>query len=161
MLKTKKPKKNYIILGAIYIGIILLVLYFSKWYQTYQEYKKATPVIEGVLQEIKPTEVEHYIQEAPNALLYLCTAEEDVCRNFEREFKGYVKKHSLEDKITYLNLSQEEDANRYVDDFIEKYQETSFEIGSYPLLLQFEDGKIDKACFSLTIEKVEDFLKEE
>lgn len=157
-MRKKKATKNYVILGIIYLAIILLVAYLAKWYQTYQEYEKQTPVIQGVLQEISTNEVEHYLMEEPNTMLYLCTASADTCRDFEKDFKYTVKKKGLETTITYLNLSQEENPVSYVDNFVNKYGKP--DVGtSYPMLLQFQDGKIYKYATNLTKESAEAFLK--
>lgn len=157
-MSKKKPAKNYIILSIIYLGVIVLVFYFSKWYQTFREYQKQIPVIRGVLQEVDTLEVEHYLQEEPNAILYLCTAVEDKCRNFENDFRYIVKKKGLDSVIVYVNLSDEDDVEKYVSSFGSKYG-SSLRGDSYPMLLEFEDGVIQDQAVDLTEATASAFLE--
>ncbi len=156
----KKPTKNYVILGVIYLGIILLVCYLASWYQTYQEYQKSTPILENVLSEVRPNEIEHYLQEEPNAILYLCTASEMKCRDFEKEFKYYIKKHTLDSSVTYLNLSSLEDIPLFVQEFLHQYSKDVIEETDYPMLLQFEEGMIKRSSANLNVEKAKAFFEE-
>ncbi len=158
-MNKKKPMKNYVILGLIYCIVILLVFYFVRWYQAYQSYQNEIPVIRGVLQELGTDEIDHYLQEEPNALLYLCTAEEEKCRTFESQFRYDIKKKGFASTMVYVNLSQEENSQAYLQSFLEKYG-TYVEGDSYPILVQFEDGKIKDYQANLTVSLGEKFLNQ-
>lgn len=154
----KAQMKNYVILGCIYLIAIFLVFYLVRWYKAYQEYQLQVPVIRDVLQELLPDEVEHYLLEEPDATLYLCAAAESSCRDFEKDFRYYVKQKGLESTLVYVNLTEIEDKENYLLEFGKKYGKT-IEDKEYPILLQFEDGIIKEQAGDLTLEKAKEFLK--
>ena len=161
--KEKNYKKNYIILGLIFLVCIGFVLYLRQWYKVYDEYQKEFPVIRGVLQEIVPDDLEHYIMENPTSIIYMCTAEDESCRDFEKDFKKYINKKEYNDVIIYLNLS-EIDSNEFITTFNNKYQFKKKLNEKYPAIVVFRDGVIDgilqeKDDKKLTISKVDTFLE--
>lgn len=162
--REKIKFKNYLILAAIFILTILLVLYISKWYQVYSDYQKETPVIRGTLSyEITNAELDHYIMENPSCVVYMCTASSDNCRNFEKDFKKLIEKKDLQDSILYLNLSDIEDMNTFVNEFNDKYDYKVKLTGNYPALIEFNEGKITAFIEgsknnSLTITKASQFI---
>lgn len=155
--------KNYIILALIIVAMVLLVLYVCKWYQVYSDYQKETPVIRGTLNyEITNAELDHYIMENPNCVVYMCTSSSDRCRNFERDFKKLVEKDNLQNSIIYLNLS-DVDMDQFVSEFNEKYRYKVKLTKHYPAFVEFTDGKITafiegKESDSLTVTKVSQFI---
>ena len=42
--------------------------------------------IRGVLSEITSEELEHYISENPTVMMYMCTASNEICRDYEKSF---------------------------------------------------------------------------
>ena len=99
MLKKKSIVKNYIILIVLFILSFAFTLYLCKWYNVYKEYKNEIPVIRGVLSEISYDELDHYIIDNSNIMLYICTSNSDNCRGFEKKLKKYVNRKELSDKI--------------------------------------------------------------
>lgn len=161
--KEKNYKKNYIILGLIFLLCIGLILYLCQWYKVYDEYQKESPVIRGVLQEIVPDDLEHYILENPTSIIYMCTAKDETCRSFEKDFKKYINKKEYNDVIIYLNLS-DVDINEFITKFNEKYTYKKKLKDKYPAIVVFRDGSIDglvqeKENSKLTISKVDTFLE--
>ncbi len=141
--KEKKiPKKNYIILAVIYLVVIAIVLYFASWYNTYQDYQKETPVLRNTVFEINTEEIDHYLMENPNCMIYLCAASDDDCRSFELQFKKEILKNEWQDSITYLNLDSVDNIPNYLNTFISQYNTANFKIERIPALIAFEDGKI-------------------
>lgn len=153
----KKSAKNYVILACIYLAVIFLVLYFVKWYQTYQEYQMKVPIMRDVLQELLPEEVDHYVLENPDTLLYICSATDATCRNFEKDFRYYVKQKGLESNIIYVNLMDVENQESYLSDLGKKYGK-EIDTKGYPMFLQFEEGNIEEVESELTMEKAKLFL---
>ena len=134
--------KNYMILAGIYIGVIILVLYLVSWYKTYQDYQKETPVLRNTLFEVNQEEIEHYLQENPSCLIYMCDATSDRCRDFEVAFKKEILKKQWHDDITYLNLSLVQNKEYYLSSFVDQYAMSDFSINKVPALVAIEDGKI-------------------
>lgn len=166
MIKKKQkqiPAKNYIILACLFVGTIFLLLFITEKYEAYKEYEKQTPVIRDTLPEIGYTEVDHYITENPYVVLYMCTASDEVCRDFEKDLKKVVLKDGLSNSITYVNLS-DIDSNQFVDEFNNKYPYKKALTTSYPAFVILRDtevvdilqGSSDKP---LTISKAEAFFE--
>ena len=161
--KERSLFKRYLILIFIFILCMGLVIYLCKWYKVYDDYQKEIPVIRDTLSEITDVDLEHYILDNPTTVIYMCTASDEVCRDFEKDFKKLVIKKEYTDKIVYLNLSGL-DQEKLVEDFNNKY---NFKIKlsvDYPAIVMFEDGKItsllqenDKRDF--TISTVKDYLE--
>ena len=161
--KERSLFKRYLILAFIFILCMGLVIYLCKWYKVYDDYQKEIPVIRDTLSEITDVDLEHYILDNPTTVIYMCTASDEVCRDFEKDFKKLVIKKEYTDKIVYLNLSGL-DQEKFVEDFNNKY---NFKIKlsvDYPAIVMFEDGKItsllqenDKRDF--TISTVKDYLE--
>lgn len=137
----KKGLKNYVILIGIFLLGILLTLYLCMWYRVYDDYKKEIPVIRDSLLEITYDDLDHYIMENPCTVIYMCTASNDTCRNYEKDFKKLVEKKELKDSIVYLNLSNL-DQDEFVDDFNNKYEFKNKLIANYPAFVVFDDGKV-------------------
>ena len=159
----KNYVKNYIMLFILFGCCIFLTLYFCKWYEVYEEYEKETPVIRDSLSEITSEDLDHYVIDTPSIIIYMCTANDDECRSFEKDFKKYINKNDITDEVTYLNLTGV-DKDQFVKDFNEKY---NFKIklnGHYPTFVAFQDGKITsilqgKKDKKITISKVRSFLE--
>lgn len=141
MKSKKKQKKNYIILGFIYVAVIVLVLYLASWYNTYEEYKEEIPVLQNIVSEINPNEVGHYLMENPSPILYLCSASDRECREFEESIKSYLEENDFQD-LTYVNLESIDDKTTYLTELLDKYDGSNFTISRVPCLIKFTDGKI-------------------
>ncbi len=158
----KKKVKNYFILILIFVLGIGITLYLSRLYHVYDEYQKQTPVIRGAVSELTNEELEHYLLENPTTVLYMCTASDMLCRNFEKDFKKLIEKDNLQEKIVYLNLS-DIDQKEFVDSFNEKYPYRNKLTSRYPAIVLFEEGKIinilqGSSKEKLTIKKTEQFI---
>lgn len=140
MKSKKKQRKNYVILAVIYIIVIALVLYLASWYNTYKNYQNEIPVLQNVVSEINPDELEHYLTENPSQILYLCAASDDECRELEEDIKSPLEKNGYQD-LTYVNLEDIGDKNSYINTLLDKYG-SDFNVERVPCLIKFTDGKI-------------------
>ena len=138
MKSKKKQKKNYVVLVVIYAVVIVLVLYLASWYNTYKTYQNEIPVLKDVVSEISPSEFEHYLTENPSPVLYLCTASDSDCRDFEETIKSPLEKNNYEN-LVYINLEDVEDKETYIKRLLEG---TDFTISRTPCLIKFTDGKV-------------------
>lgn len=136
MKSKKKQKQNYVILVVIYVVVIVLVLYLASIYNSCKSYQKEIPVLKDVVLEINPSEVEHYLTENPSPILYLCTASDDDCREFEETMKSPLEKNNYED-LVYVNLEDIEDKMTFVNDLLTG---TDYSIDRVPCLIKFTDG---------------------
>ena len=141
MKSKKKQKKNYIILAFIYAVVIVLVLYLASWYNTYAEYREEIPVLQNIISEINPDEVDHYLMENPSPILYICSASDSDCREFEKSIKSYLQENAYQD-LTYVNLEDINDKTAYITELLDKYNGSNFVINRIPCLIKFTDGKV-------------------
>ena len=162
MKENKIPVKNYFILAFIFLIGIGLTIYFCKWYEVIDTEKKQTPVIRGVIPEISSQELDNFVLENPTTVLYLCTSDNMKCRNFEKDFKKYIIKESMENYIVYVNLTNINQV-KFVKDFNSNYEYKTKLTPNYPALIYFNDGKISDMIEGtnsnkLTLSKAKDFL---
>ena len=161
--KSSNSFKNYIILLIIFIVFIVLVLYFCELYKVNEEEKMKTPIIEGMLSEIYSEDLDHYVLDNPTTIIYLCAANDDECRIFERNFRKLLKKKNYQNQLVYLNLTSE-DQEKFVNKFNDKYYYRIKLTTDYPAFILFENGKVKKILQSndkseLNINTVKQFLE--
>ena len=160
----KVPIENYFLLAVLFVGVLLLLLYFSRWYEVYHDYEKETPVIRGTLSEITNLELDHYILENPTVAIYMCTSSDMKCRNFEKSFKSMLDKNiTLKKSVIYLNLSAI-DQDAFVQNFNHTYSSKIKLNKNYPAIVLFEDGKIigllqEEKDKTLDVNEVRSYLK--
>jgi hypothetical protein len=155
--------KSYLILLFCFVVGIGLCIYVFSWYKVIDNNKKNIPIIRGTLTEINDKELDNYILENSDTVLYLCTSNNVRCRNYEKDFKKIINSKSLKDYIVYVNLTGI-DQVKFVKRFNEKYSYKTSLKTSYPALIVFEDGEIvDLIEYSkenkLTSKKTIEFLE--
>ncbi len=163
-IEEPKRKKihNYLILVAIFLVCILVVLYLCKLLTIGREEALKVPVIRDSLAEIYYEDLDHYLKDNPTSVIYMCIANNDTCRRFEKKFKKLLQKKNYNDEIIYLNLT---DVNQddFIKDFNQKYPSKNGISKQYPIFVIFEEGKIKSILQSnknsLTISKVESFFE--
>lgn len=139
--KEEKKIKNYVIAILMFIVSCWLVLYICELYKINDAEKKKTPVIDGMLYEIYNEDLDHYVIENPTTVVYMCTANDEDCRSFEKNFIKLLKKKDYSDQLVYLNLT-DLDQEAFVKAFNEKYNYKTKLTTKYPAFVFFEDGKI-------------------
>ena len=164
--KERNLLKNYIILVIILLLVVGLTIYLCECFKVYKEEQKTIPVIRGTLvSEITEVDYEPFLIENPSTTMYLCTSSSDRCRSFEKDFKKIINKYNLQDTIIYLNLSNVENQEEFVDDFNSKHEYKKGELTTnYPAIIYFEDGKVKnilqgKNNEKLKISKVKNFIE--
>lgn len=163
MKEKRVTAKNYLIITLIFAIAIGLTLYLCSCYNVYNESQKEIPVIRGTLSEITNSDFEHYIMENQNSNIYMCTASNLKCRNFEKDFKKLLKRKNLQESFVYLNLS-DVDQESFVRNFNEKYPYKITLTEDYPAIVIFEDGKISNLLQKnkdeeLTMSQVKQFIE--
>lgn len=163
--KIEKPIKNYFILGIIIIITVVGALYLCSWYKQYNDNKSNTPVITSALREVKYNNLNTVLKERDMLIVYMCTTNESVCRNFEKKFADYVKDNNLTEEIVYLNLGYDGDENNTLNKIYKRYKSVDLvkKVYGYPTLLIFNEEKIvDVLSFNkgkINIDLVDEFLE--
>lgn len=160
--ERKITPKNYVILALIFIVATIISLYLANVYTVYQESKLEIPVIGDTLSEITSEELEHYISENPATLLYICTASDQKCRSYEKDFKKLIDREELQEYIVYLNLKPEE-RESFTENFNNQYSKRLKLTTNYPAIVALDEGKVihllqAKEKEKLTITKTQQFI---
>ena len=139
MSSIKKEKlrevapKNYIYLFLILLGSILLLTYVYTWYETYNENKLYTSIMNQYLTVINYNELNNYITETPNTILYVSILGDKQINRFEEQFKNSIANSNLRNNILYLDITNEEK-----NDAMKKLNIDS----NFPYLVVYTNGKI-------------------
>ena len=161
--KNNRKAYNYFVVLVLFAVCVVLVLYLCGLYKVEKEEQSKVPVIRDSLAEIFYDDLDHYVLDNPMSVIYMCTATDDICRNFEKSFKKLLKQEDYDSNIVYLNLTdlnQEE----FVASFNKKYPYKDGITSSYPAFVIFEDGKVKNILQGsskkqLTVSKVKSFLE--
>lgn len=136
------PLKNYIILGLVVLLTLGLVYYFYLWYITYEESKLNETIMDRYLEVINYNELNDYIVENRNAMIYTSVLEDNNIRKFEIKFKNIVVKNALKDKILYMDMTDIfKDKIKYTE-LRNSYQINNYSITNVPCILVFKDAKL-------------------
>lgn len=159
--KKSIPFKNYVKLALIIILVVLVSFLFRNWYIGRINYELNIPVItDTLIRKVNTDEVYNYIHENENAIIYVGVASDENCRSFEKEFNNIIKERSLEDKITYLNITAVKDKMAFIDEFNKTYD---ISLKGYPSIIVFNEGKVKdiitvQVGYDLNIDDVNKFL---
>lgn len=163
--KREVPIKNYIYLGIIILVSILLIFYFYLWYLTYEESKLNNQIMDRYLQVINYNELEDYITENKNAIVYVSVLEKQDIRNFEKNFKNIIIKNSLKKEVLYLDITEVYNNKKEFNNAKNKYNINNKNISNLPCIMIFEEGNLtdiyDIKENNYDIDELEDFLEEE
>lgn len=157
MKKEKEiPFKNYIILAVILIFTILLVVYLFNWQSIYQKNKLQEPILDKYLMVINYNELDDYLVENKEAIVYVSVLNDEKIRMFENKFKNLIIKNDLNNKILYLNLTNES---------VEINKKYLSNLSEVPTLIIFDEGKVVENYSikdnNYDIKAFEKFLKKE
>lgn len=134
---------NYIIMLSIVIILVFGVFLLRNIYLTREENKLNELVLEEVLtNKIMVNELDNYIDENPDTIMYIGVGRDEVSKKFEKSIKSYIVKNELNNEIIYLNLFEEE-VSGFIDNFNKKYK-TDEKIEFYPLVISFKNGEANK-----------------
>lgn len=143
---------------------IVISFYLLNWYKQYEDTKVSEPIITSVLREVKYDNLDSILQERDFLIVYMCTTEDSICRNFEKKFKNYIKDENLADDIVYYNLNYS-GGNRSLKEVYNKYKDEDLikKVYDYPTLLIFNEGKIIDVLSSsenkkINVSSVREFL---
>ena len=157
MKKEKEiPFKNYIILAVILIFTILLVVYLFNWQSIYQKNKLQESILDKYLMVINYNELDDYLVENKEAIVYVSVLNDEKIRMFENKFKNLIIKNNLNNKVLYLNLTNES---------VEINKKYLGNLSEVPTLIIFDEGKVVESYSikdnNYDIKAFEKFLKKE
>ena len=138
----KIPIKNYIILGIVIIFTIFILYYFYMWVDVYKESKINIPIMDKYMSVINYNELDNFIVENPNSIVYVSVLENEDIREFEKKFKVKYKNNLINNEVLYMNITSDIVDSNLKKEMIDKYSVNSLNITSVPLIMVFEEGKL-------------------
>lgn len=105
-------------------------------------------VMSGFMPEVKLEELNNFLLENPNILLYVSSSTDDKKNRFEKNFYDYIVKHNIVNSFVYLD-TKEVDLNSLVD-VLQKQTHLKNENIDYaltPNLYVFKEGKIEDTLY--------------
>ena len=129
--KIDIPKKNYFILGIILIISCILVYYINAWYSLYQYEKRGNSPITTYMEIINYNEVENYIAENSDAIIYVSKSNNLKIRKFEEDNEKLFKKLELNYNILYMDAKD-----------VNKDLKIKYNVNEYPTILFFKNKRL-------------------
>ena len=133
------PKKNYVILGIVIILTFFLMYYFYMWYEAYMDNKLNKSILDKYMNVINYNELDNYLVENTNTVLYISVLEDSRIRDFEKEFKTMFRKNKVNRDILYMDVTS--DVN-LVNLVVSKYSNGTVNDMDVPVIIVIEDGKL-------------------
>lgn len=140
-MERKIPLKNYILLAVTLIITIVLVIYFYMWKKTYEENKINSVVMDKYIQEINYNELNDYLIENKNTVIYSSVVGNTKTKKFEEKLGKLIEDNSLSNSIIYLNLTDELKDKNIKKEILENYKELNNNIKD-PSIIIFSNNKI-------------------
>lgn len=129
--KKDIPKKNYFILGIILIISCISVYYINTWYSLYQYEKRGSSPITTYMEIINYNEVENYIAENSDAIIYVSKSNNLKIRKFEEDNEKLFKKLELNYNILYMDAKD-----------VNKDLKIKYNVNEYPTILFFKNKRL-------------------
>jgi len=127
------PRKNYIYLGLVLIISFMILFYADMWYCSYRDSLLNVCVLNDHLDVINFNEIDDYIVENKDALVYVSVLGDEKINDFELKFINTIKDYGLRDLILYMDVSgydQKVVARKFDSDY------------DYPYVVVYTNGNI-------------------
>ena len=138
----KIPIKNYIILGIVMVITFLLLYYFYMWVGVYKESKVNLPILDRYMSVINYNELDNYVVENPDSMVYVSVLEDETIRNFEKKLKNKYKNNEIKNEILYMNITDEVNNKDVIKDMKSRYFLNDLDITNVPCVLVFKEGML-------------------
>ena len=144
MNKEKRviPFKNYIILLVIIVVSLLLVRYFYMWFDAYNDTKLNMPILDKYMEVINYNELDNYLIENPNTIIYVSVLENSEIRDFEKKLKDVFKNGGIEKEVLYLDITNDVKNKKTKKEMKKKYSINSTSILDVPVILVIDNGEL-------------------
>ena len=141
------PAKNYIVLAAIAIGVVIVSLVLRSMYKSNDIVVYSSIVKDNVISEIQFGDLDNYLQEHPDTVIYICDSTKKKTRHAEKLFRKLVVDNNITQYTVYLEKT---------DEVIKKYDLDS----NTPIFIAYQDGKITEVLSKGNYESkdIESFL---
>ncbi len=145
MKKREIPIKNYITLALVILGTVFLTFRLAEQYKIDKEYFKSNSSLAKIISEVKPKELENYLLENPNIVIYIVNGNDDNGEETDKIIKEIVLEYDLTDEIVVMDITSNlaevrTELKKLLSQDLEKYKDDLLEITN---LLVINEGKIE------------------
>lgn len=165
-MKNKSiPKKNYLFLFLLVVGVVGLTFYLASWYKTIDDYYENNSILSKVVAEIDSETFSSFLLDNPDTVVYISSSADASVKGFEKQFKKMIVDNNLTNNIYYFDINKEinEDGLTILYD---KYVSSTFKkkISKVvaPNLVRFKSGEIVDVMYyknyDITKKDVQKFL---
>lgn len=139
------PKKNYILLALIALGVMVLCFVLMNMYNKNNK-EIYIPIVKDIINEIKYEDLDNYLQENPDVVLYINDSSKKNSE-VEKSLKQIIVENNIQQYVVYI----EKDKN-----VMEKWDLNS----NSPILISYKDGKMSEILSQkkYTDDEIENFL---
>ena len=127
------PIKNYIYLGLLFLGTILILYYGYLWYHAYKEDELSYSIMSEYMMVINYNEITDYIMENKDAIIYVSSVGDEQINKFEKNFRNVIVDNNLKNYILYLDVT-----NVDVSDYSNKFKID----GNLPYIVVYTGGEV-------------------
>jgi len=140
------PAKNYGILSCLVVGVVIVSLVLSNLYRTTHK-EEYTPIIKDVITEIRYEDLDNYLQENLDVVLYINDSSVKGDRKFEKKVKKMITNNGISRYFVYIEKNE---------NIIDKYKLNS----NTPIFIAYQNGVITEVLNkkNCAINEVEEFL---
>ena len=103
----KIPLKNYIYLLLIIITSIAILYYLYLWFVEYNNEQRKNSIMNEVMQVINVNELDTYLIENKNAVIYISRTNDKDIRKYEKKLKKLIEKENITNKILYMDVTNQ------------------------------------------------------
>lgn len=138
----KIPVKNYFILLIIVILVAILTIILTN---IYNNQLRKTSIMYNYLSEIKKNDIDTYLTEKPNIILYISDKYDITNNKIEEKLQNEIIKYNAKDYIVFLNINTKN--IEFIDKLNKKYNGKIEK--KLPVLVVIEDSQIQKTYYDL------------
>lgn len=135
------PIRNYFVVFGLFVLLILLTYYLIAWYETKQNYQ-TNDFFDKFLSVITVRELDNYLTDNPDIIIYLTNSYDKTNDIFETEFKQYITENNLKKEFIYIDNRKNKDYSDIEEYLSEDLKNKNIGINDRTNLLIIRDGKI-------------------
>lgn len=149
----KVPIKNYIFLIVLTILTFFLLYYSVSYYQKRKAYESSRNTRMGFLSEVKEIELQTYILENHDTLIYISDSTDEQYRVFEKQLKTLIIGEDLTKELVYMDMYKV--SNQFFQNLKQDFFSNNFDLKTlvYPNILTISNGKIISVLYTVEQDK--------
>ena len=155
----KKKKLNYIIFGVIAVASFMLVFNLSEAYKNVVAEQERSE-ISTFLMNVKEAELEEFLRENGDVVIYLASSKDNEMIEFEEELIEIIRNNDLVNNFVMMDTDKISNDNFY-SSFTSEYGFVEINL-TYPNLIVLENHEVRDVLVygeeKIKIEEVEPFL---